>query len=77
MTISSIAGYGRYGAYAHRAPATQVWAVGETVKVGFMTLRIIGKARSGDWLLTNKDGTKKYASTPHMGCRLVDSFEGV
>jgi len=50
----------------HRKAATQVWAVGEQVKVGFLSLRITAKTGFG-WLLVNKDGTKKYEFTPHCG----------
>lgn len=50
-----------------RRPATQVWAVGEQVKVGFMSLRITGKYQNGDWRLINADGTKVYAFAPHQG----------
>lgn len=53
--------------YETRKPATQVWAVGETVKVGFLTLRIVGKQPNGDWKLVNKDATKHYAFAPHIG----------
>lgn len=67
-------GTNNYGMpYKTRKPATQVWAVGETVKVGFMTLRIVGKDADG-WCLVNKDATKKYRQEPHQGCYGVDSF---
>ena len=46
--------------------ATQVWAVGETVQVGFNKLRIVAKTGQG-WRLTNKDGTKHYEFEPYRG----------
>lgn len=52
--------------YATRKPAQQIWAVGEQVKVGFLSLRITGKSGSG-WKLVNKDATKHYEFTPHLG----------
>jgi hypothetical protein len=55
-----------YGTYQARKPAQQVWAVGEQVKVGFLSLRITAKTGSG-WKLVNKDATKRYEFTPHCG----------
>jgi len=63
--------YGR--PYKTRKPAQQVWAVGETVKVGFMALRIVGKD-GGGWRLVNADGSKKYRFEPHMGCYGIHEF---
>ena len=56
-----------YGmSYQPRKPAQQLWAVGEQVKVGFLSLRITGKV--GDyWRLTNKDASRKYEFAPHRG----------
>jgi hypothetical protein len=51
----------------YRRAATQVWAIGEQVKVGFLSLRIVGKRANGDWLLVNKDATKRYGFRPHGG----------
>lgn len=51
----------------------QAWEVGETVKVGFLTLRITAKEPTpGDYmpdayLLTDKTGVKKYRFVPHNG----------
>lgn len=51
----------------------QVWAVGETVKVGFLTLRITGTEPKCGWnnqtgyLLTDATGAKSYRFTPHEG----------
>lgn len=57
----------RYGHTPRRdARATQVWAVGEQVKVGFLSLRITMKTARG-WRLTNKDGSKHYEFEPHLG----------
>lgn len=44
----------------------QVWAVGEQVKVGFLSLRVVAKTGYG-WILVNKDASKKYEFTPHHG----------
>jgi hypothetical protein len=56
--------------YQYRKPAQQVWAVGEQVKVGFLSLRIVGKTPNG-WRLTNKSATKHYEFEPHFGLRNV------
>jgi hypothetical protein len=68
----SFAAYNRNSSRT-RKPAQQLWAVGEAVKVGFLQLHIVGK-HGGDWLLTNKDGTKRYAFTPHQGLLSIYSF---
>lgn len=52
--------------YKTRKPAQQVWAVGEQVKVGFLSLRITAKTPNG-WKLVNKDGSKHYEFEPHIG----------
>jgi hypothetical protein len=58
----------------------QVWQVGETVKVGFMSLRILAKVPTpGDFLpdayaLTNADGSRFYKFVPHNGCQRVESL---
>lgn len=65
---------GRYGMpYKARKPAQQVWAVGETVKVGFLKLRIVGKDGCG-WRLVNVDGSSKYRFEPHHGLHAVYEF---
>lgn len=57
--------------------STQTWEVGETVKVGFLSLRITAKEPTpGDfmpdaYLLTDKTGTKKYRFVPHNGLERV------
>lgn len=62
-----------YGHQAARKPAQQVWAVGEQVKVGFLSLRVIGKQANGDWRLVNKAGTKRYGFMPHGGVYALGS----
>jgi hypothetical protein len=58
----------------------QAWEVGETVKVGFMSLRVLAKvATPGNYLpdqyaLTNADGTRFYRFVPHNGCERVGSL---
>ena len=56
-----------YGmSYQPRKPTQQLWAVGEQVKVGFLSLRIVAKTARG-WRLINKDATKRYEFEPHRG----------
>jgi hypothetical protein len=61
--------------------AKQDWAVGETVKVGFLWLRVLAKvATPGNYLpdqyaLTDKTGTKFYRFVPHNGLSRVDSLD--
>lgn len=51
----------------------QTWEVGEMVKVGFLTLRVLAKvATPGNWLpdqyaLTNSTGERFYRFIPHNG----------
>lgn len=51
----------------------QCWEVGETVKVGFLQLRVVAKQPTpGDYLpdayiLTNREGGKFYRFVPHNG----------
>lgn len=60
----------------------QVWQVGEVVKVGFMSLRVVGKEPTpGDYLpdayhligLGDK-ADRKYRFVPHNGIERVESF---
>ncbi len=57
----------------------QVWEVGFTVKIGFLTLRITEKvATPGDWKpdmyrLESLDKTRKYEFVPHNGLERVDN----
>lgn len=59
----------------------QVWQVGETVKVGFMSLRVLAKvATPGNYLpdqyaLTNADGSRFYRFVPHNGCERMESLD--
>lgn len=58
----------------------QVWQVGETVKVGFMQLRVLAAVETpGNYLpdqyaLTNADGSRFYRFVPHNGCARVESL---
>jgi|GEM_PF-2598171 hypothetical protein len=60
---------------------SQSWAVGETVKVGFLTLRVLAKvATPGNYLpdqyaLTNKDGSRFYRFIPHNGLTRVENLQ--
>ncbi|KAK6697379.1 hypothetical protein SNK04_014131 [Fusarium graminearum] len=50
----------------------QSWEVGESVKVGFLTLIVVASSHPGDFLpdayvLTNKGATKFYRFVPHHG----------
>jgi hypothetical protein len=56
----------------NRKPAQQLWAVGEQVKVGFLSLRIVGKTPTA-WKLVNQDATKHYEFEPHNGLRFIGS----
>jgi hypothetical protein len=55
----------------------QTWEVGETVKVGFLTLRITRKEPTPDdylpdaYYLTDKTGQKVYRFVPHNGLERV------
>ena len=59
----------------------QVWQVGETVKVGFLSLRILARvATPGNYLpdqyvLTDKTGERFYRFIPHNGLERCDSLE--
>ena len=59
------------GSFQNRKPAKQVWAVGEQVKVGFLSLRITGKTGHG-WTLVNKDASKHYEFEPHRGLFAIE-----
>ena len=52
------------------------WSVGAEVKVGFLTLRVIGCRAEKDYMpdiysLESLDGTKKYEFIPHNGLSRV------
>lgn len=57
--------------------SNQNWEVGQTVKVGFLTLIVTAKeATPGDYKpdayhLTNKDGSREYRFVPHYGLERV------
>jgi hypothetical protein len=52
----------------HHLPIGQAWEVGEVVKVGFLKLRVIGKA-SGAYRLCGlgEHAARLYRFTPHQG----------
>lgn len=58
----------------------QCWEVGETVKVGLLSLRILAKvATPGNYLpdqyaLTSADGSRFYHAIPYNGCTRVASL---
>lgn len=57
----------------------QNWQIGETVKIGFMTLRVIGCRAVNDCLpdiyqLTSLDGKKFYEFIPHNSLTRVETF---
>ena len=60
----------------------QTWEPGETVKVGFLSLRVLAKqATPGDYkpdayVLTNKDATKFYRFVPHNSVLGILAFTG-
>jgi len=57
--------------------STQVWEVGQTVKVGFLSLVITAKEPTpGDYMpdayhLRSLDGSKTYRFVPHNGLERV------
>lgn len=51
-----------------RQRAKQDWAIGETVKVGFMSgLVVMEKRANGDAILCSNTSGKFYTFTPHHG----------
>ena len=55
----------------------QNWTIGATVKVGFLTLRVVSVRAVRDGLpdiytLTNLDGTRTYEFIPHNGLERID-----
>lgn len=56
----------------------QVWEVGETVKVGFLSLIVTAKEPTpGDfmpdaYLLVSRDGSKQYRFVPHNGLERIN-----
>lgn len=59
----------------------QNWQVGATVKVGFLSLRVLDVAAVKDWLpdlylLESLDSTKLYRFIPHNGLVRLERKEG-
>lgn len=60
--------------------AKKNWAVGETVNVGFLRLRVLAKvATPGNWMpdqyaLTDAKGERFYRFVPHNGCERMQSL---
>lgn len=55
----------------------QDWSIGNTVKVGFLTLKVLGVRAEVDGLpdiytLTSLDGTKVYEFIPHNGLTRIN-----
>lgn len=59
----------------------QSWAVGQTVKVGFLSLNVVtpiaptGDGLPGAYILTN--GKQFYSFVPHNGLNKVSDFEAI
>lgn len=59
----------------------QNWEVGQTVKVGFMSLVVAAKIATpydfapDAYLLTNHAGTQLYKFVPHNGCEKITPLE--
>lgn len=57
--------------------AKQTWNIGATVKVGFLSLLVVGQEGTpGDgkpnaWLLMNARGDKHYRFVPHFGLEAI------
>lgn len=57
--------------------SSQDWTPGATVKVGFLTLRVVeavatpGDYRPDLYRLASLDGARRYEFTPHMGLERV------
>ena len=52
---------------------SQKWEVGETVKVGVLTLVARRHlAQTKEWILANKDGDKVFLITAYNGCIQID-----
>ncbi len=46
------------------------WSIGQTVKVGFCTLRVLERTGYG-YILASPDGTKLYRFEPYLGLRRI------
>jgi len=56
----------------------QNWAIGQTVKVGFLSLVVVGVRAVRDYLpdiytLRNADGSRWYEFIPHNGLTRIDA----
>jgi len=58
-----------------RTKTRQDWAVGSTVKVGFMTLVVKARLTNSEHLLANAAGDKLYHQTPYSGVLSVSVLE--
>lgn len=52
------------------------WSVGATVKIGFLTLRVVGR-HSDIYSLESIDGKKKYEFIPYNGLTKIAWNKGV
>lgn len=49
----------------------QQWIYGAVVKVGFLSLRVLGIASDGSYTLESLDSARRYSFTPWSGlCRI-------
>lgn len=61
----------------HHAARKQTWQVGQQVKVGFLSLMVVGQEGTpGDglpnaWLLMDASGSKHYRFIPHNGIERI------
>jgi hypothetical protein len=60
----------------------QNWVVGETVRVGFLVLRVLagpiptpGNHHADEFALESLNGSRFYRFTPHAGCFRCDTRE--
>ena len=60
----------------------QTWSIGATVKVGFMTLRVLAgpiptpaNYHADEYALESLNGDKFYRFTPHAGCFRCETKE--
>jgi len=72
--------YNQWFHWPYSVPITrskQNWSIGATVKVGFLTLRVISVEAVKDWLpdiytLESLDGSKTYEFIPHNGLTRIN-----
>ncbi len=70
--IASLKGMIRHSTYDGKTKAGNVWQVGNTVKVGFLSLRVISARAEFDgmpdiYTLESLKGDKRYEFIPHNG----------